>query len=132
MLIPEVFRHKISRQIATIKESPGEQRIELAEITRSKMFLAILITDKHLNQWRAWVIFDFIYYRQVVQQALDAASEGRTAIIIAHRLSTVQNADIIAVVHHGRVAEQGTHQELLALKGFYYALVTAQVQAPNN
>ena len=73
-----------------------------------------------------------IYYRQVVQQALDVASEGRTAIIIAHRLSTVQNADIIAVIHHGRVAEQGTHQELLALKGFYYALVTAQMQVPNN
>lgn len=70
--------------------------------------------------------------KQVVQQALDAASEGRTAIIIAHRLSTVQNADIIAVIHHGRVAEQGTHQELLALRGIYYGLVTAQMQMPNN
>lgn len=69
---------------------------------------------------------------KIVQQALDAASEGRTAIIIAHRLSTVQNADIIAVIHHGRVAEQGTHQELLALRGIYYGLVTAQMQMPNN
>lgn len=66
---------------------------------------------------------------KVVQQALDAASEGRTAIIIAHRLSTVQNADIIAVIHHGRVAEQGTHQELLALKGVYYGLVMGQMQS---
>ncbi|XP_068702225.1 ATP-dependent translocase ABCB1-like [Montipora foliosa] len=66
---------------------------------------------------------------KVVQQALDAASEGRTAIIIAHRLSTVQNADIIAVIHHGRVAEQGTHQELLALKGIYYGLVMGQMQS---
>jgi len=65
---------------------------------------------------------------KVVQQALDAASEGRTAIIIAHRLSTVQNADIIAVIHHGRVAEQGTHQELLGRKGIYYNLVMAQMQ----
>ena len=69
-----------------------------------------------------------VYYRQVVQQALDAASEGRTAIIIAHRLSTVQNADIIAVIHHGRVAEQGTHQELLGRKGIYFNLVMAQMQ----
>ena len=67
-----------------------------------------------------------------MQQALDAASEGRTAIIIAHRLSTVQNADIIAVIHHGRVAEQGTHQELLNLKGVYHGLVTAQMQNTNN
>ena len=69
---------------------------------------------------------------QVVQQALDAASEGRTAIIIAHRLSTVQNADVICVIHHGRVVEQGTHQELLSLKGTYFSLVTAQMQAGNN
>ena len=69
---------------------------------------------------------------QVVQQALDAASEGRTAIIIAHRLSTVQNADIIAVIHHGRVVEQGTHQELLGLRGIYYGLVIAQMQSSNN
>ena len=69
-----------------------------------------------------------VYYRQVVQQALDAASEGRTAIIIAHRLSTVQNADIIAVIHHGRVVEEGTHQELLGRKGIYYNLVMAQMQ----
>ena len=72
------------------------------------------------------------FSKKVVQKALDAASEGRTAIIIAHRLSTVQNADIIAVIHHGRVAEQGTHQELLSLKGIYYSLVTAQMQTANN
>ena len=78
------------------------------------------------------LIAGFILAKQVVQQALDAASEGRTAIIIAHRLSTVQNADIIAVIYHGRVVEQGTHQELLGLKGFYYALVTAQMQTSNN
>ncbi|PFX21918.1 Multidrug resistance protein 1 [Stylophora pistillata] len=69
---------------------------------------------------------------KVVQQALDAACEGRTVIIIAHRLSTVQNADIIAVIHHGRVVEQGTHQELLNLKGVYYGLVTAQMQNTKN
>ena len=69
---------------------------------------------------------------QIVQEALDKASEGRTTIVIAHRLSTVQSADSIAVIHHGRVVEQGTHQELLALKGTYHSLVMAQIQTGNG
>ncbi|XP_061324374.1 ATP-dependent translocase ABCB1-like isoform X2 [Pezoporus flaviventris] len=63
---------------------------------------------------------------KIVQEALDKAREGRTCIVIAHRLSTIQNADKIAVVQNGRVVEQGTHQQLLALKGIYYSLVNAQ------
>jgi ABC-type multidrug transport system fused ATPase/permease subunit len=51
--------------------------------------------------------------------------------MIAHRLSTVKNADMIAVIHHGRVAEQGTHQELIALNGFYTGLVSAQMVNEN-
>nr|XP_033786803.1 ATP-dependent translocase ABCB1-like [Geotrypetes seraphini]XP_033786804.1 ATP-dependent translocase ABCB1-like [Geotrypetes seraphini]XP_033786805.1 ATP-dependent translocase ABCB1-like [Geotrypetes seraphini]XP_033786806.1 ATP-dependent translocase ABCB1-like [Geotrypetes seraphini]XP_033786807.1 ATP-dependent translocase ABCB1-like [Geotrypetes seraphini]XP_033786808.1 ATP-dependent translocase ABCB1-like [Geotrypetes seraphini]XP_033786809.1 ATP-dependent translocase ABCB1-like [Geotry len=64
---------------------------------------------------------------KIVQQALDNARQGRTCIVIAHRLSTVQNADIIAVIQNGRVVEQGTHNQLLARQGAYYALVNAQV-----
>uniref|UniRef100_A0A803YIU4 ATP binding cassette subfamily B member 1 n=1 Tax=Meleagris gallopavo TaxID=9103 RepID=A0A803YIU4_MELGA len=60
---------------------------------------------------------------KVVQEALDKAREGRTCIVIAHRLSTIQNADKIAVIQNGKVTEQGTHQQLLAEKGFYYSLV---------
>ena len=63
----------------------------------------------------------------VVQAALDLACEGRTTIVIAHRLSTIQNADIIASVEDGHVVELGTHSELMASKGLYYELVTAQV-----
>ncbi|NXI44826.1 MDR1 protein, partial [Galbula dea] len=63
---------------------------------------------------------------KVVQEALDKAREGRTCIVIAHRLSTIQNADKIAVIHNGKVAEQGTHQQLLAEKGIYYSLVNVQ------
>ncbi|XP_036452536.1 ATP-dependent translocase ABCB1 isoform X2 [Colossoma macropomum] len=64
---------------------------------------------------------------KVVQKALDDARQGRTCIIIAHRLTTIQNADIIAVIQNGQVAEQGTHSELMAKQEAYYALVNAQV-----
>lgn len=63
---------------------------------------------------------------QAVQDALDKAREGRTCIIIAHRLSTVQGADCIAVIDKGKVVETGKHQELVNKKGFYYRLVKKQ------
>ncbi|XP_015248371.1 PREDICTED: multidrug resistance protein 1-like [Cyprinodon variegatus] len=64
---------------------------------------------------------------KVVQEALDQASKGRTCIIVAHRLSTIRNADRIAVFQRGVVVEQGTHQQLLAKKGVYHMLVTTQL-----
>jgi ABC-type multidrug transport system ATPase subunit len=54
------------------------------------------------------------------------ASRGRTTVIVAHRLSTIRTADKIVVISKGKVVEQGTHVELLALKGHYNALVNAQ------
>lgn len=69
---------------------------------------------------------DDIVTIQVVQEALDKASEGRTTVVIAHRLSTVKNANKIAVIRHGHVSELGTHDELLSLKGFYHKLFTIQ------
>lgn len=59
---------------------------------------------------------------QVVQDALDVAREGRTCITIAHRLTTIQDADVICVVNQGVVAEMGTHSELLKQRGIYYTL----------
>ncbi|XP_048881324.1 ATP-dependent translocase ABCB1 isoform X12 [Brienomyrus brachyistius] len=62
----------------------------------------------------------------IVQAALDKARAGRTTIIIAHRLSTIKTADIIAGFSDGVVTEQGTHSQLMALKGVYYSLVMQQ------
>ncbi|XP_061383690.1 ATP-dependent translocase ABCB1-like [Danaus plexippus] len=59
---------------------------------------------------------------KVVQEALDAAKAGRTCVMIAHRLSTVRDADVICVLNNGSVAESGTHSELVQLKGLYYNL----------
>lgn len=63
---------------------------------------------------------------KVVQAALDEAAKGRTTIAVAHRLSTIQNADIIYLFDKGQVAEAGTHEQLLARKGLYYQLVRMQ------
>jgi len=61
-----------------------------------------------------------------IQKAFDELSKGRTTLVIAHRLSTVQNADCIAVVNDKGIAETGTHDELMSLKGEYFALQEAQ------
>jgi ABC-type thiamine transport system ATPase subunit len=84
-------------------------------------------------------VFHFQYFRQFLflahgsllpQDALSAASNGRTTIIIAHRLSTVKHADEIIVLHEGRVAERGTHEQLLREHphGIYANLLAASAE----
>ena len=63
---------------------------------------------------------------KVVQEALDNLMKNRTVIVIAHRLTTIQNADKIVVINDGKIAEQGTHEELIKLRGAYYSLYSMQ------
>jgi len=68
------------------------------------------------------------YTEKLIQDALPKLSKGRTTLIVAHRLSTIQNADRILVIHKGRLIEQGTHEELLQKQSYYYTLYKMQYQ----
>jgi ATP-binding cassette subfamily B multidrug efflux pump len=61
-----------------------------------------------------------------LQEALLNLMKGRTSFVIAHRLSTIRNADQVLVIHHGDIIERGSHESLLAKKGFYHQLYMSQ------
>ena len=63
-----------------------------------------------------------------IQEAMDRMMVGRTSFVIAHRLSTVRDADVILVIRDGSIVEQGTHEELIALGGFYRMLYDSQFE----
>ena len=65
---------------------------------------------------------------KLIEQGLDGLMRGRTVFVIAHRLSTVRNADAILVLENGRVVERGNHDDLLALQGRYYQLYTNMIE----
>jgi ATP-binding cassette subfamily B protein len=101
--------------------SGGEkQRIAIARVLLKNP--AVLVLDE------ATSALDAISER-VVQKALDVAAHGRTTVSIAHRLSTVVDADVIFVVDAGRIVERGTHEELLAAGGTYSRLYSEQRSA---
>ena len=118
MALPNGFDTVIGEGGATL--SGGErQRIAIAR--------AILHDPKILILDEATASLDTQTEKQI-QDALDRLIKGRTTIAIAHRLSTLANADRLIVLKKGRVAEIGTHTELLQSKGVYYELVMAQKQ----
>lgn len=104
----------------------GERGVTLSGGQRQRIAIAravvrdprILIMDEATSSLDALV-------EQRVQEAMRKAMQGRTAIIIAHRLSTIRDADMIAVLSEGKLVEQGTHEDLLSIKGHYYKLFMA-------
>ena len=64
----------------------------------------------------------------LIQQAFDKLMQGRTSFVVAHRLSTIRNADLILVMRDGKIVEEGTHRELLEKGGFYCKLYNSQFQ----
>jgi ATP-binding cassette subfamily B (MDR/TAP) protein 1 len=68
----------------------------------------------------------------IVQRALDSLMKGRTTLIIAHRLSTIRNADKIFLLKNGKIIEQGSHQELIDMDGYYRTLIQAQMQSDSK
>ncbi|KAM4602092.1 bile salt export pump isoform 1-T1 [Polymixia lowei] len=114
MALPEKYNTNVGSQGSQLSRGQ-KQRIAIAR--------AIIRDPKILLLDEATSALD-TESEKTVQEALDKAREGRTCIVIAHRLSTIQNSDIIAVMSRGLLIEKGAHDQLMALKGAYYKLVT--------
>ena len=116
MRLPQGYNTVISEDGGNI--SKGQK--QLLTIARAMLYdTNMLILDEATSN------VDTNTERQV-QKAIRSLMTGKTCFVIAHRLSTIQNADHILVVDHGDVVEQGTHEELMARKGFYYRLYASQ------
>ena len=118
-MLPEGYESLLTGDATTI--SQGQKQL----LTIARAFLAdpaILILDEATSSvdTRTEIL---------IQRAMTALMEGRTSFVIAHRLSTVRHADLILVMDHGRIVEQGTHAELLARGGFYADMYNSQFAA---
>ncbi len=107
----------------------GERGIKLSGGQRQRIAIAraILADPKILILDEATSNLD-TESEGLIQQSLAALTRGRTTIVIAHRLSTIRKADQIMVIEEGRIAETGTHDELIAKEGRYYNLFTYQAR----
>lgn len=116
MSLPQGYDTKVGER--GIKLSGGQkQRIAIARVFLKNP--PILILDE------ATSALD-LTSEQFIQESLDVLAKNRMTFVIAHRLSTITHADLIVVVDHGKIVEQGTHEELMKLQGVYYQLFTVQ------
>ena len=116
--LPQGYETKVSLDSDAI--SAGERQL----LTIARAFLSdprLLILDEATSSVDTRT-------EALIQQALATLQRGRTSFVIAHRLSTIRSADVIVVMDHGDVVEQGSHEQLLAERGMYHDLYTAQTQ----
>lgn len=122
MTLPEGYDTEINEESSNI--SQGQKQL----LTIARAVLAdpkILILDEATSSVDTRT-------EALIQKAMDNLMKGRTSFIIAHRLSTIRDADIILVMNEGDIVEQGTHEELLEKRGFYYDLYNAQFSTPSG
>jgi len=120
--LPDGYNMKLSEDADNV--SAGQKQL----ITIARAILAdspILILDEATSSVDTRT-------EQLIQEAMNNLKKGRTSFVIAHRLSTIKNADVILVMNEGDVVEQGTHEELLAAKGFYADLYYSQFDVIDN
>ena len=122
MTLPNGFDSQIGER--GVKLSGGQkQRISIARVFLKNP--AVLILDEATSALDNTTEI-------AIQGALDELCKGRTTIVVAHRLSTVKNADEIAVIEEGRVLEQGTHEQLMANGKVYKKLYDSQFREPTD
>lgn len=114
--LPEGYNSKLNEDTDNISHGQ-KQLLTIARTILSKK--EVLILDEATSSVDTRT-------EKLIQKAMDRLMEGKTSFIIAHRLSTIRNADKIIVIENGEIIEQGTHEELLALKGYYYNTLNSQ------